>query len=130
NHSAGTQDNVDAGNSKIEVDPAQDYFVLPIYSSYTSTDKRSEAKNEDANDATEALRKEFAQEAEDLLIQAGATRATSTNKVNTVSTPISIASPSNVFSAGGPALNNTDQDDSQIPALEDDEGTVADFTNL
>ncbi|GJU09558.1 retrovirus-related pol polyprotein from transposon TNT 1-94 [Tanacetum coccineum] len=34
------------GNSKKEAVPAQDYFVLPIYSSYTSTDKSSEAKNE------------------------------------------------------------------------------------
>ncbi|GJU71729.1 hypothetical protein Tco_1263134 [Tanacetum coccineum] len=76
----------------------------------------------------------------------GAARATSTNTVNTISTPISTASPSNVFSAGGPDLNNNDQDDSQIPALEDiydnpndgiftnasydDQGAVADFTNL
>ncbi|GKA86121.1 putative ribonuclease H-like domain-containing protein [Tanacetum coccineum] len=159
NHSAGTQDNIDAGNSKMEVDPAQDYFVLPICSSYTSTVKSSEEdqafleelerlkrQEKEANDAAEALRKEFAQEAEDLLLQAGAARATSTNTVNTVRTPISTASPSNVFSAGGPALNNNDQDDSQIPALEDiydnpndgiftnasydDEGAVADFTNL
>ncbi|GJU52932.1 putative ribonuclease H-like domain-containing protein [Tanacetum coccineum] len=155
NNSTGTQDNIDAGNSKIEADPAQDYFVLPIYSSYTSTVKSSEAKNEgeksnkdtglktneelvdqedqafleelkrlkrqekEANDAAEALRKEFAQEAKNLVIQAGAARATSTNTVNTVSTPISTVSPSNVFSIGGPALNNTDQDDSRIPALED-----------
>ncbi|GJY76668.1 hypothetical protein Tco_0481784 [Tanacetum coccineum] len=72
--------------------------------------------------------------------------ATSTNTVNTVSTPISTASPSNFFSAGGPDLNNNDQDDSQIPALEDiydnssdgiftnvsydDEGAAADFTTL
>ncbi|GJU30566.1 ribonuclease H-like domain-containing protein [Tanacetum coccineum] len=140
-HSAGTQDNIDAGNSKMKADPAQDYFVLPIYSSYTSTVKSSEVKNE-----AEALRKEFAQEAKDLLIQAGAARATSTNIVNIVSTPVSTASPSNVFSTGGPALNNTDQDDSQIHALKDiydnpsdgiftnasydDEGVVADFTNL
>ncbi|GKC39266.1 ribonuclease H-like domain-containing protein [Tanacetum coccineum] len=182
NNSTGTQDNIDAGNFEMEADPAQDYFVLPIYSSYTSIVKSSKAKNEgeksnkdtglktndepvdqedqafleelerlkrqekEANDVAEALRKEFAQEAEDLLIQAGAARATSTNTVNTVSTPISTASPSNVFSTGGPALNNTDQDDSQIPALEDiydnpsdgiftnasydDEGAVADFTNL
>ncbi|GJQ96045.1 putative ribonuclease H-like domain-containing protein, partial [Tanacetum coccineum] len=182
NHSAGTQDKIDAGNSEMEVDPAQDYFVLPIYSSYTSTVKSSEAKNEgekpnkdtglkkneepvdqedqafleelerlkrqqkEATDADEALRKEFAQEAEDLLLQAGAARATSTNTVNTISTPISNASPLNVVSTGGPNLNNNDQDDSQIPALEDiygnsndgiftnasydDEGAVADFTNL
>ncbi|GJX78264.1 ribonuclease H-like domain-containing protein [Tanacetum coccineum] len=46
NHSASTQDNIDAGNSKMEVESAQDYFVLPIWSSYTSTVKSSEAKNE------------------------------------------------------------------------------------
>ncbi|GJZ28583.1 ribonuclease H-like domain-containing protein [Tanacetum coccineum] len=186
NHSAGTQDNVNAGNSEMEADPAQDYFVLTIYSSYTLTDKSSEAKNEgvkhtkdiglkineepvdqedqafleelkrlkrqekEANDAAEVLRKEFAQSTEDLLLQAGAARATSTNTVNTVSTPLSTANPSNVFSTGGPSYPNltnyADQDDSQIPALEDiygnsndgiftnasydDEGAVADFTNL
>ncbi|GKF17517.1 putative ribonuclease H-like domain-containing protein, partial [Tanacetum coccineum] len=77
-------------------------------------------------------------------------KATSTNTVNTVSTPLSTANPSNVFSTGGPSYPNltnyTDQDDSQIPALEDifgnsndgiftnasydDEGAMTDFTNL
>ncbi|GJU48696.1 putative ribonuclease H-like domain-containing protein [Tanacetum coccineum] len=130
NHSAGTQDNIDAGNSEIEAEPAQEYFVLPVWSSYTSTVKSSEAKNGDVKPNGDT----------------GAARATSTNRVNTISTPISTASPSNVFSAGGPDLNNNDQDDSQIPALEDiydnpsdgiftnasydDEGAVADFTNL
>ncbi|GKD97736.1 putative ribonuclease H-like domain-containing protein [Tanacetum coccineum] len=144
NHSANTQDNIDAGNSKMEAEPAQEYFVVPLWSSYTSTVKSSEAKNGDekpnrdtgpkinekpkdqedqafleelerlkrqekeANDATEAFRKEFAQCTKDLLLQAGAARVTSTNTVNTVSTPISTASPSRVFSAG----------------------VVADFTNL
>ncbi|GJY30904.1 ribonuclease H-like domain-containing protein [Tanacetum coccineum] len=152
NHSAGTQDNVVAGNSEMEADPAQDYFVLPIYSSYTSTNKKSEAKNEgvkhtkdtglktneervdqedqafleelerlkrqekEANDAAEVLRKEFAQSTEDLLLQAGAARATGTNTVNTVSTPLSTANPSNVFSTGGPSYldltNYANQDDS------------------
>ncbi|GJZ19317.1 putative ribonuclease H-like domain-containing protein [Tanacetum coccineum] len=108
--------------------------------------ERLKRQEKEANDAVEALRKEFAQEAENLLLQAGATRATSTNTINTISMPISTASPSNVFSAGGPALNNNDQDDSQIRSLEDiydnpsdgiftnasydDEGAVADFTNL
>ncbi|GJY67102.1 putative ribonuclease H-like domain-containing protein, partial [Tanacetum coccineum] len=132
NHSAGTQDNIDAGNSKMEADPAQDYFVLPIYSSYTSIVKSSEAKNE-----SEKPNKDIG--------AARAARATSTNTVNTVRTPVSTAS-----SSGGPSYPNltnyTDQDDSQIPALEDiygnsndgiftnasydDEGAVADFTNL
>ncbi|GKE60052.1 hypothetical protein Tco_1510419 [Tanacetum coccineum] len=174
NHSACTQDNTAAGNSEMEAEPAQDYFVLPIWSSYTSKVKSSEAKNEgeksnkntglktnekpvdkkdqpfleelerlkiqekEAYDATEALRKEFAQDTEDLLLQVGAARATSTNTVNTASTLVSTASPLNVFSTGGPALNISDQDDSQIHALDgiftnasyDDEGAVADFTNL
>ncbi|GJV33315.1 hypothetical protein Tco_1393715 [Tanacetum coccineum] len=149
NHSAGTQDNIDIGNSKMEAEPAQEYFVLPLWSSYTSTVKSSEAKNGDEKpngDTTETFRKEFAQCIEDLLLQAGAARATSTNTVNTVSTPISTASPSRVFIAGRPDLTNNDQDDSQIPALEeifdnpsdeiftnvsyDEEGVVVDFTNL
>ncbi|GJR18465.1 putative ribonuclease H-like domain-containing protein [Tanacetum coccineum] len=180
NHNAGTQDNIDAGNSKMEAESAQDYFVLPIWSSYTSTVKSSEAKNEgekstkntnlktnekpvdqedqafldelerlkrqekEANDAAEALRKEFAQNTEDLLLQAGAARASSTNTVNTASTPVSTASPFGGLSFTD--LTNTDQDDSEIPALEDsydnpndgiftnasydDEGAVADFTNF
>ncbi|GJZ24195.1 ribonuclease H-like domain-containing protein [Tanacetum coccineum] len=180
NHSTGTQDNIDIGNSEVEAESAQDYFVLPIWSSYTLTVKSLEAKNEgekpnkntdlktnekpvdqedqvfleelkrlkrqenEANDAAKALRKEFAQDIKDLLLQAGAARASSTNTVNTTSTPVSTAS-----SSDGPSytdLTNTDQDDSQIPALEDiydnpndgiftnasydDEGVVADFTNL
>ncbi|GJS02645.1 putative ribonuclease H-like domain-containing protein [Tanacetum coccineum] len=146
NHSAGTQDNIDAGNSKMKAESAQDYFVLPIWSSYTSTVKSSEAKNEgekpnkntslktneklvdqedqaileelewlkrqekEANDATEAHRKEFAQDTKDLLLQAGAARATSTNTVNTASTPVSTASPSGGLYYSD--LNNPDQDDS------------------
>ncbi|GJY55863.1 putative ribonuclease H-like domain-containing protein [Tanacetum coccineum] len=172
----GTEDNIDAGDSEIEAESAQDYFVLPIWSSYTSTVKSTKAKNtgeepnkhpdlkpvdkedqvfldelerlkrqeQDANDAAEALRKEFAQETEDLLIQAGAAKASSTNIVNTASTPVSTASPYGGLSFTD--LTNTDQDDSEIPALEeiydnptagiftnasyDDEGAVADFTNL
>ncbi|GJS78881.1 putative ribonuclease H-like domain-containing protein [Tanacetum coccineum] len=180
NHNVGTEDNIDAGDSEIEAESAQDYFVLPIWSSYTSTVKSSKAMNageepnkhpdlktdekpvdkedqvfldelerlkrqeQDANDAAEALRKEFAQDTEDLLLQAGAAKASSTNIVNTASTPVSTASPYGGLSFTD--LTNTDQDDSEIPALKeiynnptngiftnasyDDEGAVADFTNL
>ncbi|GKD50337.1 ribonuclease H-like domain-containing protein, partial [Tanacetum coccineum] len=41
-NSAGTQDNINAGNSKMEAKHAQEYFVLPLWSSYTSTIKSSE----------------------------------------------------------------------------------------
>ncbi|GJR33103.1 putative ribonuclease H-like domain-containing protein [Tanacetum coccineum] len=137
NHNVGTKDNIDAGDSEIEAESAQDYFVLPIWSSYTSTVKSSKAKN--------AGEKEFvAQETKDLLLQAGAAKASSTNIVNTASTPVCTASPYGGLSFTD--LTNTDQDDSEIPALEeiynnptdgiftnasyDDEGAVADFTNL
>ncbi|GKE74851.1 putative ribonuclease H-like domain-containing protein, partial [Tanacetum coccineum] len=76
--------------------------------------------------------------------QAGAARATSTNTVNTASTSVSTTSPSGGLSY--PNLTYTNQDDSQIPTLEDiydnpsdgiftnesydDEGAVTDFTNL
>ncbi|GJS86880.1 hypothetical protein Tco_0769516 [Tanacetum coccineum] len=81
--------------------------------------ERLKRQENEANDAAEAFRKEFAQCTEGLLPQAGAARATSTNTVNTVSTPISTASPLRVFSVGGPDLPNNDQDDFQIPALEE-----------
>ncbi|GJS94573.1 putative ribonuclease H-like domain-containing protein [Tanacetum coccineum] len=106
--------------------------------------ERLKRQEQDANDAAEALRKEFAQETEDLLLQAGAAKTSSTNIVNTASTPVSTASPYGGLSFTDPT--NPDQDDSEIPALEDiyknptdgiftnssydDEGAVADFTNL
>ncbi|GJX13725.1 putative ribonuclease H-like domain-containing protein [Tanacetum coccineum] len=168
NPNAGTKDIIDAGDSEKEDESAQDCFVLPIWSSYSSTIKRSRAEDagatphkhsdlktdekpvdqedqvfldelerlkrqeKDANNAAEALRKEFAQETENLLIQAGAAKASSTNIVNTVSTPakasstnivntvstpVSTASPYDGLSLSDPT--NPEQDDSEIPPLED-----------
>ncbi|GJZ23997.1 retrovirus-related pol polyprotein from transposon TNT 1-94, partial [Tanacetum coccineum] len=45
NQNAGTKDNINAGDSKIEAESAQDYFVLPIWSSYISIVKSSKAHN-------------------------------------------------------------------------------------
>ncbi|GJV69480.1 putative ribonuclease H-like domain-containing protein [Tanacetum coccineum] len=155
NHSVGTEDNIDAGNSKIEAESAQDYFVLPIWSSYTSTVKSSEAKNagEEPNKNPDLKTnekpvdkedQEFAQDTEDLLFQAGAAKASSTNTVNIASTPVCTTSPYGGLSFTD--LTNTNQDVSEIPDLKDiydnptagiftnasydDEGVVADFTNL
>ncbi|GKG06417.1 hypothetical protein Tco_0326503, partial [Tanacetum coccineum] len=72
---------------------------------------------QDANDAAKALRKEFAQETKELLLQAGAAKASSTNIVNTISTPVSTASPYGGLSLTDPT--NPKQDDSEIPTLED-----------
>ncbi|GJZ66277.1 putative ribonuclease H-like domain-containing protein, partial [Tanacetum coccineum] len=131
NHSAGTQDNIDAGNSEMEADPAQDYFVLPICSSYTSTVKSSEAKNEGEkpNKDTGLKTNEEPVDQEDQAFLEELERLKRQEK--------EANDAAEVFSA-----NN----DSQIPALEDtynnpsdgifinasydDEGAVVDFTNL
>ncbi|GJX02352.1 putative ribonuclease H-like domain-containing protein [Tanacetum coccineum] len=121
--------------------------------------ERLKRQEKEANEEAEALRKEYAQETENLVIQAGAAKASSTNifstvstpakasstnLVNTVSIPVSTASPHEGLYLSDPT--NPEQDDSEIPPLEDiyqnssdgifttssydDEGAVADFTNL
>ncbi|GJS82777.1 hypothetical protein Tco_0749318 [Tanacetum coccineum] len=97
NHSAGTQDNINAGNSEIEAESAQDYFVLPIWSSYTSTVKSSEAKNKGEkptkNTDLKTNEKPVDQEDQAFLDELErAARASSTNTVNTVSTQVSTVS--------------------------------------
>ncbi|GJS13290.1 hypothetical protein Tco_0407762 [Tanacetum coccineum] len=133
-----------AGFSEIEAESTQDYFVLPIWSSYTSTIKSSKANNtgeeptkhpdfkqvdkedqvfldelkrlkrqeHDANDAAKALRKEFAQETKDLLLQAGAAKANMIQKYLHLRKFMKITN--------GIFTNSS----------YDDEGAVADFTNL
>ncbi|GKG57260.1 hypothetical protein Tco_0584686, partial [Tanacetum coccineum] len=64
-------------------------------------------QEQDVNDATEVLRKEFAQDTKDLLIQTGRAKASSTNIVNTASTPVNTASPYGGLSFTD--LTNTDQ---------------------
>ncbi|GJT30395.1 putative ribonuclease H-like domain-containing protein [Tanacetum coccineum] len=116
NQNAGTEDSIDAGDSEKEDESAQDYFTdeKPIDKEdqvFLDELERLKRQEKDANDAAEALRKEFAQETENLLIQVGAAKASSTNIVNTVSTPVSLTSPFDP--------TNPEQDDSEIPALED-----------
>ncbi|GJS23466.1 ribonuclease H-like domain-containing protein [Tanacetum coccineum] len=179
NQNAGTEDINDAGDSETEDESAQDCFVLPIWPSYSPkitpdlmTDEKREEEQvfmdelerlkrqeKEANEEAEALRKKFEQETENLVIQEGAAKtsstnifstvstpakASSTNLVNTVSIPVSTASPHEGLSLSDPT--NPEEDDSEIPPLEDiyqnssdgifttssydDEGAVADFTNL
>ncbi|GKA47718.1 putative ribonuclease H-like domain-containing protein [Tanacetum coccineum] len=117
--------------------------------------ERLKRQEKEANEEAKALRKKF----EHLVIKEGAARtsstnifstvstpakASSTNLVNTVSIPVSTASPHEGLSLSDPT--NPEEDDSEIPPLEDiyqnstdgifttssydDEGAVADFTNL
>ncbi|GJW28811.1 retrovirus-related pol polyprotein from transposon TNT 1-94 [Tanacetum coccineum] len=128
NHNAGTQDKIDAVKRSTTKDACEAPNKHPdLKTDEKPVDKedqvfldeleRLKRQEKDANDAAEALRKEFAQETENLLLQAGAAKASSTNIVNTVSTPVSTASPYGGLSFTDPT--NPDQDDSEIPALED-----------
>ncbi|GJT61301.1 putative ribonuclease H-like domain-containing protein [Tanacetum coccineum] len=95
---------------------SQDCFVLPIWPSYSSkitpdlkTDEkrggpreeeqafmdeleRLKRQEKEAHEEAEALRKQFAQETENLIIQEGAAKPSSTNIFSTVSTPAKASS--------------------------------------
>nr|GEV19429.1 hypothetical protein [Tanacetum cinerariifolium] len=122
------------GNSKMQAEHVQEYYVLPLWSSYTTNVKSFEAKNGD----------------EKLIRDTGAARASSTSYVNTASTPVNTASPLRNVSVARPSYpdlsTSANQDDYQIPSLEDiyevlndviftsasydDEGEVAGFKSL
>ncbi|GJX09060.1 putative ribonuclease H-like domain-containing protein [Tanacetum coccineum] len=120
---------------------------------------RLQRQEKEANEEAEALKKNLEQETENLVTQAGAAKSSSTNIfstvsttakasgtnfVNTVSIPVSTASANEGLSLSD--TTNTQEDDSEIPPLEDihedttdgifthssydDEGAEADFTNL
>ncbi|GJR73462.1 putative ribonuclease H-like domain-containing protein [Tanacetum coccineum] len=152
NQNAGTEDIIDAGDSKTEDESAQDCFVLPIWPSYSSTitpdlktdEKRDGPREEEqvfmdelerlkrqekeANEEAETLKKKF----ETLVIQEGAAKPSSTNIFSTVSTPdkasstnlvntvsilVSTARSHEGLSPSDPT--NPEEDDSEIPPLED-----------
>ncbi|GKA97448.1 hypothetical protein Tco_0825342, partial [Tanacetum coccineum] len=77
--------------------------------------ERLKRQEKEANEEAEALRKEFAQETKNLVIQAGAAKASSTNLVNTVSIP-------DIYQNSSDGIFTT--------SSYDDKGAVADFTNL
>ncbi|GJZ01740.1 putative ribonuclease H-like domain-containing protein [Tanacetum coccineum] len=120
---------------------------------------RLQRQKKEANEEVEALRKNLEQETENMVTQAGAAKSSSTNifstvsttakasgtnLVNTVSIPVSTASTNKGLSLS--ETTNSQEDDFEIPPLEDihedatdgifthssydDEGAVADFTNL
>nr|GEY04380.1 hypothetical protein [Tanacetum cinerariifolium] len=120
NNSASTQDNLDAGNSKMEAEHVPEYFILPLWSFYTLTIKCLTVKNED----------------EKLNEDTGAARASSSNYVNTVSTPVNTASTpvkTTSLSRNIPSLEDiyeVPNDGIFTSVSYDVEGAVADFTNL
>ncbi|GJQ99974.1 ribonuclease H-like domain-containing protein [Tanacetum coccineum] len=97
----------DAKEPTDHVEDEQENFALMAYNnSGSDTEYRNSSLYSSFKKGRGSIRKEFAQDTKDLLLQARAIRATSTNTVNTASTLVSTDSPSNAFS------------------------TVADFTNL
>ncbi|GKB78551.1 hypothetical protein Tco_0945446, partial [Tanacetum coccineum] len=74
-------------------------------------------QEKEANDAAETLRKEFAKDTEDLLLQAGAARASSTNYVNNASTPVNIARPD--VSTARPEVNTARPDVDTLVKMKD-----------
>ncbi|GJS25123.1 putative ribonuclease H-like domain-containing protein [Tanacetum coccineum] len=171
---SGTKDKIDSGNSQIEDETDQDCFELPIWHSYSSTNKSSsksdgkkgssreeekiflddlarlQIQEKEANEEAEALRNNFEQETENLVTQGEAAKSRSTNIFSSVSTTTK-ASGTNLVNTGGTNLVSTDttnsqEDDSEIPPIKDthqdatdgifthssydNEGAVADFTNL
>ncbi|GKF95646.1 hypothetical protein Tco_0288381, partial [Tanacetum coccineum] len=75
--------------------------------------ERLKRQEKEANEEAEALRKKF----KHLVIKEGVTKASSTNLVNTVSIPVSTASPHEGLSLADPT--HCEEDDSEIPLLED-----------
>nr|GEU96299.1 hypothetical protein [Tanacetum cinerariifolium] len=166
NNSAGTQANNDHGANSEELDLHKEHFVLPIWSAYSTTVKSSGDKIEknndfkihekpvsqveqifleeleklkrqekEANDAVESHRKEATHDIQNA-------NTSSTNLLNTISTPLSTTGPSRAFNDGEPSY----PDDLLMPHIKDiyaspskgiftessydDEGVVTDFNNL
>nr|GEX42474.1 putative ribonuclease H-like domain-containing protein [Tanacetum cinerariifolium] len=155
----GTQDNIDTGYSEKEAEPAQEYCVLSLWSSYTSTITSSEAKNRGEKPKKDTClksnEKPVDQEEQAFLkelerIKRQEKEDNDEAEALRKDTPVSTTNRSRVFSVGESSYPNStiyaDQDDSQIPALKDiydhlsngifsdssndDDGVVADFTNL
>nr|GEW45475.1 hypothetical protein [Tanacetum cinerariifolium] len=139
NNSAGTQANDDQSANSKEIDLHDEHLVLHIWSTYSTTVKSSGDKIEkntdfktckkpvsqveqifleeleklkrqkkEANDAAESLRKEATHDIQNANIS-------STNILNTISTPLSTAGPSRAFHDGKLSYH----DDPSMPYLED-----------
>ncbi|GJX91009.1 ribonuclease H-like domain-containing protein [Tanacetum coccineum] len=109
NQNAGKEDIVDAVKRSTTKDAGEEPTKHPDFKQIDEEDQvfldeleRLKRQEQDANDAAEALRKEFAQETEDLLLQAGAAKTHTKQKilkkfdfvsVKTASTPIETQKP-------------------------------------
>ncbi|GJZ91112.1 putative ribonuclease H-like domain-containing protein, partial [Tanacetum coccineum] len=145
NQNASTEDIIEAGDSEQEDESAQDCFVLPIWPSYTST-ITPDLKTDEKRDGPREEEQVFMDDWKDFngkkwrLIR----KLKLSGRSLSTYIPVSTASPYEGLSLSDPT--NPEEDDSEIPPLEDiyqnstdgifttssydDEGAVADFTNL
>nr|GEW32587.1 ribonuclease H-like domain-containing protein [Tanacetum cinerariifolium] len=109
NNSAGTQANDDQGANSKEVDLQEEHSVLPIWSAYSTTVKSLEDKIE-KNTGFQTCEKLNAS-------------SSSTNLINTASTPLSVVGPSRAFNDGELSYPDPSKyaipDDPSMPHLED-----------
>ncbi|GKE05031.1 hypothetical protein Tco_1397049 [Tanacetum coccineum] len=141
NGNTGLKQSVDARQSEEKNVSTQQYIVFPLWSSIFSDEKYkidTDAAEKEATEQSDAVRKEFEAQCNRELFQGKATRASSTNSFNTVSTPVNAASaprtsndvgPSFVPLGGSFPLNINDlPDDPLMPDLENT--AEADFNNM
>ncbi|GJU90240.1 putative ribonuclease H-like domain-containing protein [Tanacetum coccineum] len=107
NQDSGTKDKIDSGNSQIEDETDQDCFELPIWHSYSSTNKSSSKINKTEN----------------FVISRGAAKSSSNTDTTNSQEDVSEI----------PPLEDIHQDTTEgifTHSSYDDEGAVGDFTNL
>ncbi|GJT83964.1 ribonuclease H-like domain, reverse transcriptase, RNA-dependent DNA polymerase [Tanacetum coccineum] len=128
NQNAGTEDINEAGDSEQEDESSQDCFVLPIWPSYSSIitpDLKTDEKRDGPREEEQCFmqlsdkRTELLDLSSTNIFSTVSTpaKASSTNLVNTVSLPVSTASLHEGLSLSDPT--NPEEDDSEIPPLED-----------
>nr|GEY94245.1 hypothetical protein [Tanacetum cinerariifolium] len=108
NNSVGTQANDDQGTTSKEIDLHDEYFVLPIWSTYSTTVKSSKDKIQKTTDCKTSEKPESTHETQDV-------NTNNTNLPNAVSASVSVVGPSR-------ALNNDEPsypDDALMPHHED-----------
>nr|GEZ05670.1 hypothetical protein [Tanacetum cinerariifolium] len=130
NNSAGTQDNLDAENSEMEADHAQEYYVLPLWSSYTLTVKSLKAKNGDEklNEDTDSKTNEEPVDQEDQAFWRSLKGLN--DKKKRLMMQVKLLERRLLKIPSLEDIYEVSRDGIFTSASYDDEGAVADFTNL
>ncbi|GKE76333.1 hypothetical protein Tco_1542453 [Tanacetum coccineum] len=131
NGNTGLKQSIDAGQSEEKNVSTQQYVVFPlwssIFSSYKSSDENDTADDSVEKEATKPLddvRKEFEAQCNRQNLSGKATKASSTNSFNTISTPVNVASASRIYNDARPSFVPLGGSFSDDPLMSDLEDTV------